>query len=130
MRPSQIKKFGLPNKIALALPFFYIFVLMRRIAGLGIFILASTIAFTQTVVVKGIVQSEGTGLKGATVSVGSAKSMTDSIGFFRLQLNPGKFTLHVSMIGYETHHETIAILNEEKLLQIELQPFASSLGEV
>ena len=103
---------------------------MRRIGVLGLFILASTISFTQKLVVKGIVQSEGTGLKGATISTGPLKTMTDSSGFFRLELNPGKFTLHVSMIGYETHHETIAISNEEKLLQIELQPFASSLGEV
>src|SRR5215216_2232944 len=103
---------------------------MRRVVVLGLFILASTIGFTQKVVVKGSVQSEGAGLKGATISAGPVKTMTDSSGFFRLELNPGKFTLHISMIGYETHHETIAISNEEKLLQIELQPFASSLGEV
>ncbi len=91
---------------------------------------ATRIASAQPIVVSGTVHSAGVGLRGATVTSGSVKALTDSAGRFEMGLRTGKTVLHISMIGYEAHHETLTVTNNLTALSIELQPYTSSLNEV
>jgi outer membrane receptor for ferrienterochelin and colicins len=96
----------------------------------NLLLILSLAGAAQKIVVSGVVYGEGAGLKGATVALSSFKNKTDSAGRFEIELNPGKAVLHISMIGYETHHESIMVAGGMKELFIELQPHASSLSEV
>ena len=100
------------------------------IAVLSWLLATTQTAWAQNIVVSGTIHSEGMGLKGATVTSGSVKTLTDSAGRFEIGLRTGKAVLHVSMVGYEAHHESITVASDTKGLSIELQPYASSLNEV
>ncbi len=103
---------------------------MNHIVATTVLLLTVQITLAQTIVVRGTVHSEGVGVRGATVTSGSVKILTDSAGRFEMGLRTGKNALHVSMVGYETYHETINVANDTKELSIELQPYKSSLNEV
>jgi len=103
---------------------------VRYIGFLGWLLLAGFTSSAQKQMVRGIVHSGGIPLNGVTITTGSIKGLTDSAGRFEMGLNMGKAVLHISMIGYETHHETINITGDTKEFFIELQPYTSSLSEV
>ena len=56
---------------------------------------------------------------------------TDEKGLYRLQIPSGKYTLVVSMIGFETYEQEIEINGEkETRVDVTLQPSVEELEEV
>ncbi|MEJ7779096.1 MAG: TonB-dependent receptor [Daejeonella sp.] len=98
------------------------------------FLLLSLVASAQTGKVHGTVSAEGT-ISFATVSVKNTRygTSTDSAGRFTLEnLNPGKYIIMVSAVGYKTQSKTINV-EPEKDLQTDfslLLSETSSLNEV
>lgn len=81
----------------------------------------------------GVVKSNGLPLARATVHLNKqAVALTDSLGGFRFAgLPAGRYTLQVSMTGYEAYRQTVTTADSsEAAVAVELQPSASSLDAV
>jgi outer membrane receptor for ferrienterochelin and colicins len=81
---------------------------------------------------KGIVIQDGKPVQGATVLFNKDHRLTDTTGEFSFSgLTPGKYTLHITMVGFEAYHKQVILDKEEvKELVIQLQPISSSLDAV
>lgn len=84
--------------------------------------------------ISGTIQDARNGeeLTGATVYVEELKTgaATNAYGFFALTLPPGKYTLEISYIGYETIRMTSDITNGDQKLKIEIKEEKNELKEV
>jgi len=80
----------------------------------------------------GRITNGGDPVLGATVSLNGAKQISDSLGSFSYSsLRPGKYQLHVSMIGFEHYKSTIVVGDADtKHLNISLEMQSSSLDAV
>lgn len=90
----------------------------------------SYLSFSQDIKLTGSVFDENNNaMKGATVSVKDAKSLTttDAKGRFSITIPKGKITLVVSFVGYET--EELKVENET-VITINLKPSAATLNNV
>lgn len=103
----------------------------------GIFVQS---AFSQSITVQGIVSDKSSGqpLQGANIAFqgladDSRKgTATNREGYYRVSgLEPGRYFLNISYVGYRTYQDTLA-LGEEKILtlNIALQPSSEELDEV
>lgn len=83
-------------------------------------------------VLKGRVTSGTEPVSRATVQLNSLHLLTDSAGQFLFSgLKPGRYTLHVTMVGSEPYHKIINLENgDTKEMNIELQTSPSSLDAV
>ncbi|MBO9684402.1 MAG: TonB-dependent receptor, partial [Flavisolibacter sp.] len=83
-------------------------------------------------ILKGIVTQDGKPVQGATVLFNKDHRLTDTTGQFSFSgLTPGKYTLHVTMVGSEAYHKQVTLDKEEvKELIIQLQPVSPSLDAV
>jgi outer membrane receptor for ferrienterochelin and colicins len=84
--------------------------------------------------IKGFVKYNSEALVKATVSLGDRnwKSLTDSTGYFKLENLPaGNYTIHISIVGFEPHHEQVLLKSGEiKELLVNIQPKVSMLDEL
>jgi hypothetical protein len=88
-----------------------------------IFLVCSNLAFPQAQYVNGIVRDAHTGesLIGANILYGEGKgTVTDFEGKFRIQLEPGNYSLQVSYVGYETQVKNITVSDRPLMLEIRL----------
>jgi outer membrane receptor for ferrienterochelin and colicins len=129
-----VQKFGIPNFFLLEVQIFAIFALMLWLINIWLFLVLlmfapSVLAQTQ---VKGFVKQGNLPAAGATVSLDKKYTLTDSSGFYSFSsFPPGKYTIHVSMVGYEAFHKTLVVAqNETRAIDIELMPQQSSLDAV
>jgi len=76
-------------------------------------------------------QSNGEVLTGVTVYCADAKSgaVTNLYGFYSLSLNPGKYTIRYTYIGFVTQ-EKVLLLDKNITLDIDLEMLQMQLGEV
>lgn len=83
--------------------------------------------------IRGIVLNENEPVKHATVSLNKNQVLqTDSTGRFVFNfLEPGKYDIKISMVGFENFHQAIVLKQgEEKEINFNLQTEVSSLGAV
>lgn len=104
---------------------------MKRWVVLTAVLCLSATANAQSVL-KGKVTQGGNPVPGATVMFNKAHRVTDTTGTFSFsELSPGKYTLHVTMVGSEAYHKLVTLNNKEtRELTIDLQPVSSSLDAV
>lgn len=81
---------------------------------------------------KGVVKGNGLPLAGATVVLDKNATVADSTGaFFFSSLSQGRYTLQVSMTGFDAYMESIVIRDSSlKTVSIDLQTSSSSLDAV
>jgi outer membrane receptor for ferrienterochelin and colicins len=98
---------------------------------LPVFFLLFTAIHAQ-VSVQGVVQGEDGPLGGATVRLNNKPAVVaDSTGFFRFDgLSYGRYTLAVSMAGYELYLKNVVLADTVTTLQVELQSSSSTLDAV
>ncbi|QXV63736.1 carboxypeptidase-like regulatory domain-containing protein [Mucilaginibacter sp. 21P] len=56
-----------------------------------------------------VTDSSGVALKGATVSLGSSQTVTDTAGKFSIVAAPGDYILKVSYLGYRSVSEAVRL---------------------
>jgi outer membrane receptor for ferrienterochelin and colicins len=132
-RITRIKKFGKPNKnIWMAKPIFAFRMkkLVSVITGICMFYLAS---FGQLASIHGRVMHDSLPLAGATVEIKKLKQsvVSDEAGYFNiLNIHPGNYLLHISVIGYEPIHENIRITEDIKEKVFSLTLITASMDAV
>ena len=106
---------------------------MKLIISICVLIMAGVIpAKGQHTVFTGRIMNDSIPLAGATVEIRKLKKTTvsDTNGFFSfLDIQPGNYLVHISMVGFESLHENIKI-GEEKKNVFNLVTSVSSLDEV
>lgn len=91
----------------------------------GLILHLAAVAYSQ-VQLRGVVQSANELLGGATVTLNRQTQAADSAGrFIFTHLNSGKYTLQVSMAGYEPYQESVFLKDSITSVQITLQPTSS-----
>lgn len=108
---------------------------MKKIIVTGIFILIIASLYAQQLLsVSGTVRVGDEPAVNATVTLepSGSKRLTNENGFFRFaKLEPGKYTLAISYVGYESHRETIELSAANKNIDINLTlPDSSYLKDV
>ena len=102
------------------------------ILGLTI-VLSTTVAFSQTGSIHGIISSEGTLLEFASVGLRNTTigTSTDLNGHYSLQNIPyGKYEVLVSIIGFQPVSKKLEVNSESIRLDFELKESATALEEV
>ena len=99
-----------------------------------LFIIWSATLFAQTkIAIMGTISDADTGedLIGATVYVEQLKTGTvsNSYGFYSLNLQPGFYSFRVSFLGYNTQQFTLSV-DKEVRYNIKLEPSSRQIGEV
>jgi hypothetical protein len=76
-------------------------------------------------------RSDGESLTGATVFCTDLNKgvVTDVYGFYALSLDPGRYTIRYSYVGY-TPEEKEVILTADRVMDVSLLPLSAELGEV
>lgn len=91
-------------------------------------------SFAQTAMVKGRVQHAKTGepIPYASIKLNQQNiAKTDTLGDYSLTLEPGRYVIQVSAVGFTTTEQTIRIGFEEKLnITIEMEPRQNELDRV
>ncbi len=98
---------------------------------LSIIFFSVTAAFAQTI--SGTVTDAGKPLPGASVRAtpSNVGASTDSLGHFLLSVKPGKYTVFISELGYDTKTISVTIVaGESKTLNVAMVAAASALNEV
>ncbi len=109
---------------------------MYKIALLACFLFAAIhYSFGQTLSVKGTVTDSATGKPVANASVffsnTSYGAITDNAGTFNITgMQPGKYTLVVSFVGYQTYSESITLTTAAENINILLKQKPALLQEV
>lgn len=81
--------------------------------------------------VSGKVSSETEVVAGATVTLNGKKMITDTAGRFYFQLSkPGKYSLTVTAVGYESFQQNISFPDADTLLLVDLRPAIASMDAV
>lgn len=128
-------KFGIPNNISLEFQIIIIFVAimlwMIKIILTMLMVAFALMAFSQSQL-NGIVKHGNEPAISATVSLQKQNTITDSMGRFVFEsVNPGKYTLHIFMTGFEPYLQPVLITeNEIKEIQVQLIPHPSSLDAI
>jgi outer membrane cobalamin receptor len=90
--------------------------------------------YAQTAVIKGKITNikTGEGLPFASVRANKTNAVTaDSLGAFEITTAPGRISLTITLVGYNTYERTIHIADEERLnVQIEMEPRENELDRV
>lgn len=106
---------------------------MYRLSLVVSFLLTSSNAFAQQLVLSGFVRDEASGeaLIGAAVTVESGElvSRTNAYGFYSLTLPQGKHRVVFSYMGYNLHIQEV-VLDANERLDIELSARQNTLEEV
>ena len=81
----------------------------------------SSVVLAQEVTIHGTVKHEQAPLQGATISIGTKSTVTDSAGNFSITISAGKYTLLVTHVGYKKIEQPF-ILNsgETKSFQFDM----------
>src|SRR5688572_7412201 len=97
-----------------------------------VFVVLTHVSLRAQSSLKGWVKAGTVNAGNATVSVNKIQGLTDSAGqFYFNSLAPGKYNLHISLVGHETHHQVIWLgENESKEIVVEMQAYTSSLDAV
>lgn len=80
-----------------------------------------------------VIDSEtGFSVPGANITVDSIQqgTISDESGHFMLNLSPGKHSLVISYIGYETFNEVIEVDPQHRFIRVSLHPSVTGLDEV
>jgi hypothetical protein len=97
-------------------------------------ILSTTLAFAQRYTVSGTIEDKKNGeeLIGASVYIDELKtgSATNAYGFYSISVKPGKYTLVVTYVGYETQRIPIDLSEGNKVVNIQLSEEKRELKEV
>lgn len=106
---------------------------MKNFLVFFITILSATQLFSQTVV--GTVYDQGIPVPYASIGIVQLKlaTSTDSLGNYRFEkINPGRYTIKVSAVGYNSLVKTIEILPSDSLktVDLEIKQETSRLNEV
>lgn len=118
-----------------AIPTFF----CRCLGGLVCLVALALPAAGQRATLRGFITdaSDGQPLQGVHVVLQQAGqivvgSVTDKDGFYALsRVRPGRYTLHVSFIGYDTHEETLRLGGGEiRLHNLRMSPRQTELDEV
>ena len=101
--------------------------------GFLLIVLCTSFNSHAKVIVSGYVRdaSSGEALLGASVAIleTGAGTITNTYGYYALNLDPGFYTVIFRYVGYETQTRPIQ-LNEDLSIDIDLQEFAQQLEEV
>jgi outer membrane receptor for ferrienterochelin and colicins len=108
--------------------------MLRRLLILICLLSCTSVIFSQVVSLSGYVTgTDSSSVIGATISLKGSTfgTVTDKKGFYRLnKINPGKYTLRVSYIGFETQEKTVDIQKADGLLDFQLKESNIDLNEV
>lgn len=100
----------------------------------GILLLANFSVLAQTAIVKGTITHSKTGepLPFASVKVNQTNTTkADSLGKFLLSLEPGRYVITVSQVGFNTQQQSVRVGFEEKInVNIELEPKQNELDRI
>lgn len=95
-----------------------------------IFSLITTWTLAQNATIKGLVKSKNSLIEDASIKVGKYGTTTNAKGEYTLTINPGRYTVTASYIGYEPVSKLITLLaGETTILDFNLD-VVSSLEEV
>jgi len=103
-----------------------------RLLFLNIYIVLGLSAFSQSITISGLVQNDqdGSFVKSATISFNHHTVYSDSNGYFKIQLLPGKmYQVKTTGSGYKLHVQKMSFVNDSSLA-IFVQPDFISLNEV
>src|SRR5450759_4746221 len=108
--------------------------MLRRLLILICLLSCTSVIFSQVVSLSGYVTgTDSSSVIGATISLKGTTfgTVTDKKGFYRInKINPGRYTLRVSYIGFETLEKTIDIQNSDGHLDFQLKESNIDLNEV
>jgi outer membrane receptor for ferrienterochelin and colicins len=95
-----------------------------------VFLLLAGIASAQPAV-RGKVSSGGEAVPGATVALNGKRQVTDTAGQFYFQLGkPGRYSLTVTAVGYETFQQNFSFDTQDTLLAVDLRQAVGSMDAV
>lgn len=89
--------------------------------------------FAQSFTINGRVMNDATPLAGATIEIKKLRkvAISDSAGYFSIpDIQPGNYLIHISVIGYESFHETTKVTENTTEKIFNLMPITSSLDGV
>lgn len=105
----------------------------------GLFFLSMPARAQDDAVLRGLVTAadDGTALISANVLLltpegnRAAAAVTDADGFYELRrIDPGRYHLEISYLGYETHRDTLALAAGPRQYNVRLSPTTQQLAEV
>ena len=105
--------------------------MIRRLSILAMMLFLVGVCFAQTnsLRLRGKVQSEDKPLPAVTVQINKQQVITDSVGDFFIDLEPGSYQMKASMIGYEPFIRKLLVSADTSLV-IELVKTVTALNEV
>jgi outer membrane receptor for ferrienterochelin and colicins len=108
--------------------------MLRRLQFLLFFLFIPAVIFSQVVSISGYVTgTDSSSVTGAAISLKGTTlgTVTDKKGFYKInRILPGKYTLRVSFVGFETLEQTIDIQNADTHLDLYLNESNIDLNEV
>jgi outer membrane receptor for ferrienterochelin and colicins len=108
--------------------------MLRRLQFLLYFLFISPVIFSQVVSLSGYVTgTDSSSVTGAAISIKGTTlgTVTDKKGFYQInKILPGKYTLRVSFVGFETTEQTVDIQNSDTHLDVYLKESNIDLNEV
>ena len=108
--------------------------MLRRLLILICLLSPCSVIFSQVVSLSGYVTgTDSSSVIGATISLKGTTFgiVTDKKGFYRLdKINPGRYILRVSYIGFETQEKTVDIQKTDSHLDFQLKESNIDLNEV
>jgi len=108
--------------------------MLRRLLILICLLSPGSVIFSQVVSMSGYVTgTDSSSVIGATISLKGTTFgiVTDKKGFYRLdKINPGRYILRVSYIGFETQEKTVDIQKADSHLDFQLKESNIDLNEV
>ena len=88
---------------------------------------------SQSLTIGGRVMNDAVPLTGATIEIKKLKkiAVSDTAGYFSIpDIQPGSYLIHISVIGYESFHESIRVSENTHDKVFNLIPITSSLDGV
>lgn len=107
---------------------------LRMVMALGLLMLLSSVTVAQTALLRGrVVDNEGNGIPGATVSLVSRQlsTSTSAEGAYSLEnIPPGQYRIIASMMGYESSEKQVELHAGDNGLDFTMLTSTSNLDEV
>ena len=106
---------------------------MKQFLFLYFFLLSGFIYSQETILSGHIMRIDSTSVSGATIVLqGTTRgTIADNNGFYYIKkINPGTYTLRVSLLGYETQEKTISVQKKETHVDFFLNESDINLNEV
>ncbi|NNF21183.1 MAG: TonB-dependent receptor [Saprospiraceae bacterium] len=96
---------------------------------LVIFLAVGESAVSQSLKITGIVKDAESqeGLFGATILFNGHGTISESNGFFEMEVDPGRYDLTISYVGYETFVQPFEVTDKDQFVDINLQPSSTVL---